>query len=54
MENRYYVLETEGYEVKSEAYEQIRMNYSHMKGVTTYQGEDGLWYIVQSKLLSTL
>lgn len=44
------LLETEGYADKTEAYNHIRIWYSHMKGVTTYY-DDGLWYIVQSKAL---
>lgn len=46
----YIVLENRGYQSKTEAYEQIKIWYSHMNGVTTYF-DNGLWYIVQSKAL---
>lgn len=46
----YIVLESEGYQSKTEAYTHIKLWYSHLNGVTTYFDE-GLWYIVQSKAL---
>ena len=44
----YILMEATGYESKTEAYDHIKLWYSHLNGVTTYFDE-GLWYIVQSK-----
>lgn len=46
----YILLENEGYANKSDAYNHIRLWYTHMSGVTTYY-DNGMWYIVQSKAL---
>lgn len=46
----YIIVESEGYEDKSAAYDSIRICYAHLKGVTTYY-DNGLWYIVQSKAM---
>lgn len=46
----YILLENEGYVNKVDAYNQIRLWYTHMNGVTTYY-DDSKWYIVQSKAL---
>lgn len=46
----YILMEATGYESKTEAYNHIKLWYSHMNGITTYF-DDGLWYIVQSKAL---
>ena len=48
----YSLLETEGYTNKIEAYEHIRLWYSHLSGVTVYH-DNGKWYIVQSKVLAS-
>lgn len=48
--NNFIILESEGYTNKAEAYDNIRVCYSNMKGVTTYY-DKGLWYIVQNKAL---
>lgn len=48
----YSLLETEGYTNKIEAYENIRLWYSHLSGVTAYY-DNGKWYIVQSKVLAS-
>ena len=51
IDTRHFILmENIGYENKSEAYDQIRLWYSHISGVTTYF-DNGLWYIVRSKAL---
>ena len=49
----YTLLENRGYEEKSDAYEHIRLWYSHLKGVTAYY-DNGRWFIVQSKALANL
>ena len=41
----YILLENEGYVNKADAYNQIRLWYTHMNGVTTCY-DDGKWYIV--------
>lgn len=46
----YILLENEGYINKADAYNHIRLWYTHMNGVTTYY-DNGKWYIVQSKAL---
>lgn len=46
----YILVEGNGYNNKSEAYDTIRLCYSTLKGVTTYY-DNGLWYIVQMKAL---
>ncbi|MCI8518945.1 MAG: hypothetical protein HFJ51_02275 [Clostridia bacterium] len=48
--DRYQLLDGTGYLDKTEAYDTIRIMYSHLQGVTTYFS-DGLWYIVQNKAL---
>lgn len=40
----YILLENEGYVNRAEAYNHIRLWYTHMNGVTTYY-DDGKWYI---------
>ena len=51
---KYYTkLENTGYKTKSDAYDVIRICYSHLKGVTTYYDE-GKYYIVQSKVIANL
>lgn len=51
IDTRHYILlDIKGYDSQSEAYEQVKIWYSHMNGVTTYF-DNGLWYIVQSKAL---
>ncbi|MBP3254905.1 MAG: hypothetical protein J6M60_00215 [Clostridia bacterium] len=47
----YVLLENKGYEEKADAYEHIRLWYSHLKGVTTYFS-NGRWFIVQSLALA--
>ena len=49
-EKHYELLDSQGYANKSDAYDIIRVCYSHLSGVTTYY-DNGLWYIVQSKAL---
>ena len=46
----YIILESLGYESKSDAYLHILLLYNDMKGVTTYY-DKGMWYIVQDKSL---
>ena len=46
----YILIEQEGYENKTEAYNTIRVLYSQMSGITTYY-DNGKYYIVQSKVL---
>lgn len=50
---RYDIIENNGYPNKGEAYEVIEKYYSNMNGVTTYN-DNGLWYIVQSKILANM
>ena len=50
----YTLIETQGYENKSEAYDVIRALYSHMSGITTYYDNNGKYYIVQSNILKNL
>ena len=46
----YTLLDSNEYSNKSDAYDVIRLCYSHLNGVTTYY-DNGLWYIVQSNAL---
>lgn len=49
-ERHYELLDWQGYENKSDAYNTIRSYYNDLSGVTTYyDSEERLWYIVRSK-----
>lgn len=45
----YILLDAIGYAEKSDAYDTIRVFYNDFEGVTTFY-DNGLWYIVQSKM----
>lgn len=52
-EKYFKILDKEGFSKKTEAYETIRLWYSHVDAVTTCY-DDGRWYIVQSKILASM
>ena len=45
------ILDGIGYEDKVFAYECAKLYYGHMNGITVLLDSDGLYYIVQSKVL---
>lgn len=51
--NIYDIIEEDGYLNKDEAYEIAQIYLINKKGVTTYF-DNGLWYIVQSKILAEM
>lgn len=50
---RYDIIDNNGYPNREEAYEVAKIYSGYMNGITTYR-DNGLWYIVQSKILANM